>query len=92
MIRWNSPRFRKPGTSLYKTSSYHYKISSTSLGLEIKSFLPNWQQITKNSEIIETVQEAKTPYSTILSSTVKNNQIFTQPKTDAFDNEISKLL
>ena len=36
----------------------------------VKTFLPNWQQITKNSEIVETVQGAKIPFCTILPSTV----------------------
>ena len=58
----------------------------------VKKFLPNWQKITKNSEILETVQGAKIPFGTIPPSTVKNNPKFTQPETDAIDNEISKLL
>ena len=39
----------------------------------VKTFLPNWQKITKNSEILETVQGAKIPFCTIPPSTVKNN-------------------
>ena len=58
----------------------------------VKKFLPNWQQITENSEILETVQGAKILFFTIPPSTVKNNPKFTQPETDAIDNEISKLL
>ena len=58
----------------------------------VKKFLPNWQKITKNSEILETVQGAKILFCTIPPSTVKNNPNFTQPETDAIDNEISKLL
>ena len=58
----------------------------------VKEFLPNWQQITKNSEILETAQEAKILFYTIPLSTIKNNPKFTQPETDAIDNEISKLL
>ena len=58
----------------------------------VKKFLPNWQQITKNSEILETVQGDKIPFYTIPPSTVKNTPKFTQPETDAIDNEISKLL
>ena len=58
----------------------------------VKKFLPNWQQITKNSEILETAQEAKILFYTIPLSTIKNNPKFTQPETDAIDNEISKLL
>ena len=58
----------------------------------VKKFLPNWQQITKNCEILETVQGAKILFYTIASSTVKNNPKFTQPETDAIDNEISKFL
>ena len=58
----------------------------------VKKRLPNWQQITKNCEILETVQGAKIPFCTIPSSAVKSNPKFTQPKIDATDNEISKLL
>ena len=58
----------------------------------VKKFLPNWQQITKNSEILETVQRTKIPFCTIPPSIIKNNPKFTQPETDAIDNEISKLL
>ena len=58
----------------------------------VKKFLPNWQQITKNSEILETVQGDKIPIYNIPPSTVKNTPKFTQPETDAIDNEISKLL
>ena len=54
--------------------------------------MSNWQQITKNSEILETVQGAKIPLCAIPPSTVKNNPQFTQPETDASDNKISKLL
>ena len=66
-----------------------------------EKFLPDWQQITKNSGILKTVQGAKIPFCTISPSTVKNNPLnhskkttlkFTQPETDAIDNEISKLL
>ena len=58
----------------------------------VKKFLPNWQQITKNSEILETVQGDKIPFYTIPPSIVKDTPKFTQPETDAIDNEISKLL
>ena len=58
----------------------------------VKKILLNWRQITKNSEILETVQGAKIPVCTIPPSTVKSNPKFTQPETDAFDNDISKLL
>ena len=50
-----------------------------------KKFQPNWQQITKNSEILETVQGAKILFCTIPPSTVKNNVKFTQPETDDID-------
>ena len=58
----------------------------------VKKILLNWWQITKNSEILETVQRAKIPFCTIPPSTVKSNPKFIQPETGAFDNEISKLL
>ena len=59
----------------------------------VKKFLPNWQKITKISEIVETVQGAEIPFCTIPPSTVKSNPKFTQPETtDAINNEISKLL
>ena len=58
----------------------------------VEKFLPNWQQTTKNSEILETVQGTKIRFCTIPPSIVKNNPKFTQPETDAIDNEISKLL
>ena len=45
----------------------------------VKKFLPNWQQITKNSEILETVQGTKIQFCTIPPSIVKNNPKFTQP-------------
>ena len=38
----------------------------------VKNVLPNWQQITKTSEILETAQGTKIPFCTILPSTVKN--------------------
>ena len=38
------------------------------------------------------MQGAKILFFTIPPSTVKNNPKFTQPETDAIDNEISKLL
>ena len=49
----------------------------------IKKFPPNWQQITKTSKILETVQRAKIPFCTIPPSTLKNNPTFTQPEIDA---------
>ena len=58
----------------------------------IEFFLSNWQQITKNSEILETVQGAKIPFCTILPPTLKNNPKFTQSETGTIDNGISKLL
>ena len=58
----------------------------------VKKFLPNWEQITKNSEILETFPGAKISFCTIPPSTVKNNPKFTQPVTDPIANKISKLL
>ena len=58
----------------------------------LKKFCQIFQQITKNSDILGTVQETKIPFCTILPSAVKNNPKFTQLETDAIDNEISKLL
>ena len=43
----------------------------------VKKLLPNWQKITKISEIVETTQGAKIAFCTIPQSTVKNNPKFT---------------
>ena len=58
----------------------------------VKKFLLNWQQITKNSEILEIFQGSKIPFCTFPPSTVNNNPRFAQPEIDAIDNEISKFL
>ena len=58
----------------------------------VKTFLQNQQQKTKNSEILKIAQGAKILLCAIPPSTVKIRPKFTQSGTNAINNEISKLL